>query len=152
MVAEGIHQLAGARVEGVKDVVAGVEEPAVAAIFALPIIDAAVGNASGSAVVVNPNFLAGLGVEGDRSVIFPHHVHHAVDHDRVEAVTEAVVAIGIEPDLLELSDIRFIDLLQGRVLSRVRAAFIVAPRGIRLGVQMCIRDRVWGEPVICLLG
>jgi hypothetical protein len=41
MVAEPIHQLAGARIQRMKHVGGGVEEAAVAAIFALPVIEAA---------------------------------------------------------------------------------------------------------------
>src|SRR5271156_2364170 len=75
MVAERIHQLAGARVQRMEHVVGGVEEAAVAAILALPVIDSAVGDASGNAVVVNPDLLAGHSVESNRGIIFPHHVH-----------------------------------------------------------------------------
>src|SRR3984957_2552217 len=132
VIAKAVHRFAGAGIKRMKDVVRGIEEPAVAAIFAFPVIDAAVGDISWRAVVVNPNFLSRQCVQGHRGVILPHHVHDPVDHQRVEAEAKTIVARGVKPHLLQLGHVRLVDLRQGRVLRRVGAALVVTPRGVRL--------------------
>ena len=68
----------------------------------------------------------------------------------VMARPEHAAAEGVEdstqlPDLLQLGYVGFVDLRQGRVLCRVRAALVVAPCGVRLGASIRRLDWLMGN-------
>ena len=82
VLAEGQDGLAGLRVDLLQEAVDRKQQPAILAVLALPVVDAAAGDAGEP--FVNPEFLAGRRVERDQRAAAPEHVHHVVDDDRIE--------------------------------------------------------------------
>src|ERR1700733_10836567 len=117
-----------------KNVVGRKKQPAIAPVLTLPISNAAFAYHARFAVVVNPNLPAGCRIEGDDVVIFPDDIHHLVYDDGVTLKTMSADG-RVEPDLLQLAYVGFIDLLQCRVLIRVHPIFIGAPRGVCLSFR-----------------
>ena len=72
---------------------------------------------------MDPDFLAGGGVERDQRVVPAGHVDHIVDDDGIEAGQR----VGIEPGDLELTDIGFLDLIEIDELGSARSAAEVRP-------------------------
>ena len=128
---------AGARVDRGQEARALIEEPAVGAVRALPVVHPA--RADRALVRMGPQLLTGRGVERDDLVVAREHVHHAVHDDRVEH--EAALAGREGPRHLELRDVRLVDLLQRGVLRRVRAAAVGSPGVVRLRVRGADREQ-----------
>src|SRR3984885_15425662 len=114
VIAKGVHRFAGTGIKRMKDVVRGIEQPAVAAIFAFPAIDAA------SRATV---------------ALFLPTTYDPVNHQGIETEAETIVARWIKPHLLQLGHVRLVDLCQGRALRGVRAALVVTPGDVWLGVR-----------------
>src|SRR5580658_2079470 len=128
MVAERVDGLPGARVDLAKEIVGDINNAAIGAVAILPVHEPAMGEAKNLAVVVNPYFLAGDGIESNNAVVLSYDVHHVVDHNGIGSVTESVVARRVKPHLLQLSHVRAVDLFQGRVLGVIRRAAVLPPR------------------------
>ncbi len=102
VLAEREDGLAGQRVERLELVIALIDEPAIRAIAALPVIDAS--RRDPLQVLVYPDFLARRRIEGDERLIARQDVHQVVDDDGAEDVGE-VVARGVGPRHLEPADV-----------------------------------------------
>src|SRR6185437_11059622 len=111
------------------------KEPAIAAVFALPIIQSAMSDLPRAAVVVIPNLFASRGIESCYAVVPRYNVHHPVHDDRIGTKATGRATGRIEPNLLQLAHVRFINLLQGRILSRIRSAVVIAPPCIFIALR-----------------
>ena len=126
-VAKSENQPARPRINGVQKMVARKQQPPVLPVFALPVVDSAIGDDGGVRFRgMRPNLGAGGGVQRDDGIVPGQNVHHAVYDDGVEGV-RIVVAGRIAPGHFELTDIGAIDLRELRILSRIRSAPVVAP-------------------------
>ena len=136
-----LDRLAGARVQRRQHAGVQVEQPAVVAVVALPVVDAA--RRDGAFVRTRPQLAARRRVERDDLVVACEHVHDVVDDDGIE--DEAALADGEAPRDLELRDVRLVDLVERRVLRRVAAAAVGAPGGVRpLFLPAALRLRAGG--------
>ena len=73
--------------------------------------------------LVDPDLLAGRGVERDQRVVPSQHVHHVVDDDGIEAG----LRVRIEPRDLELADVGLLDLIEIDEIGSARPAAEVPP-------------------------
>ena len=128
--AERQDRLARPRVDRLEEAVALEEQPPVAAVLALPVVDAARRHAL--QLRVDPDLLAGRRIERHERVVAREHIRDVVDDDRAELVGRVVVG-RIAPRGPKLADVVPRDLRQRAVLRAVRAAAVVAPRGPRRG-------------------
>jgi hypothetical protein len=119
--AEAANRLAALRVDRLEIPIDRKQQPLVAAVLAPPVVDAAAGHAGQP--VVDPDFLAGGGVERDQRIVPSGHVDHIVDDDGIEAGQR----VGIEPGDLELANVGFLDLIEIDELGSGRAAAEVPP-------------------------
>jgi hypothetical protein len=72
-------------------VVSGEEETPLGTVFALPVIDAAIGNDLGiGGGIVTPDLAASGGVEGDDCVVVSENIDDAIDDEGVECVVVGV--------------------------------------------------------------
>ena len=90
VVAERQNRLAGLRVDRLQIAVHLKEQPAVRAVLALPVVDAARRDALQP--FVNPDFASGRGVERDERIVSREHVDDVVDDERAEDVRDVVAA------------------------------------------------------------
>ena len=97
---------------------------------ALPVVDAARRHAL--QLRVDPDLLAGRGIERHERVVAREHIRDVVDDDRAEVVGRVVVG-RIAPRGPKLADVVLRDLGQRAVLRAVGAAAVVGPRGPRRG-------------------
>ena len=80
--AERQDRLAGRGVNRLQVAVDREQQPLVLAVGALPVVDAARDDAAEP--LVDPQLIAGRGIERDQRVVPPEQIHHVVDDDRVE--------------------------------------------------------------------
>ena len=97
--AEGHDRLAGFRVHLLEQAVHREDEPLVAAVRALPVIEAAGGHAVH--VLADPDLLPGLRVDGDERSVPPAPVDHAAG----DVGHKSGVAVRIRPRHLQLGDV-----------------------------------------------
>ena len=107
VVAERHDGLAGARVNLLEEALDGEDQPAVPAVFALPVVDALARDPVQP--VVNPDFLAGRRVERHDGGVVPSE---AIEHAPREHRAEGRRGVRVEPRHLELGDVRLRDLAQ----------------------------------------
>ena len=119
--AERQDRLAGRGVNRLQEAVDREQQTLVLAVGALPVVDAARHDAAEP--LVDPQLLAGRGIQRDQRVVPPEQVHDVVDDDRVEARCR----IGIVPCDLELPDIRFLDLVEVHEIGAVGSGEVVPP-------------------------
>ena len=127
--AERQDRLAGGGVDGLEVVVDLEDQPAIAAVRALPVVDAAPGDAAQPGV--DPQLLAGGRVERDERLVLRQHVHRGADDDRIELV-DVVVADRVGPRHLQAGDVLRRDLREVDELRGVGAAAVVLPLRRRL--------------------
>ena len=111
-----------------------IHQPAILAVLALPVVEAA--RANRALIRVAPQLLARRRIEGDDGVAGALHVHHVVHDDGIE---RDIPGHRIGPGDLQLRDIGLVDLVERGVLRRVRAALIGRPGGVRLGAAAAVR-------------
>ena len=138
-------RLAGRGVNRLQVAVDREQQPLVLAVGALPVVDAARHDAAEP--LVDPQLLAGRGIERDQRVVPPEHVHDVVDDDRVEPRCR----IGVGPCDFELPDVRFLDLVEVHEVGAVGTGEVVPPvagaarrageAGQRGGDQTCRDER-----------
>ena len=90
VVSKALDSLAGARVDGCEIACVDVQQTPVGAVLILPIVDSA--RANSTRVGVNPQLLAGSGVQRDKRIILCQRVNHPVDDNRVENIVAALAS------------------------------------------------------------
>ena len=137
--AERQDRLAGPCVDRLKEGTGDQEQPPVAAVVALPVVDAASGEVRD--VLVNPDFLAGGRVERDERVVPSEHEDEILDGDRIEPR----FGVRVEPRDLELVQVGLPDLVEVGEVRAVRAAEVVPPPFVAAGREERARGDDGGE-------
>src|SRR5215469_10504211 len=107
-------------------IVARKQQPSVAAVCALPIIDS-VRRHWPARILVNPDLLSRRRVEGHDRAVFRQNVNDAANLDGIENIPSAVSG-RVSPRDTQLADVRAVDLLERGVLRSIRRAAIFMPR------------------------
>src|SRR5690242_13914224 len=132
MIGEGVHQLAGPRVNRVKKSRSRNEQSPVASIFTHPIICTALsgdsaeprkrrGHARRALERVYPKLLAGGSIDRYQRPALGREIGDIIYYERAKRITY-FVARFVRPGDLELIDIRPIDLPERRVMGAIRTA------------------------------
>ncbi len=145
-VAKGSNQLAVGRVDGFQVVSEADEKALIGAVAVLPEVDAsmALDSLTQAAGAIGPQFFSCGGVEGNDRTIFRQDVHRPAVNDGIERVGLIASAV-VGPCHLQPADIRPVNLPQGSIVRRIRAAEIGAPRGVSLRVIFWARRRYQTE-------
>ncbi len=138
--AERQDRLAGRGVDGLEVVVDLEDQPALAAVGALPVVDAAPGDAAQTGV--DPQLLARRRIERDKRLVLRQHVHRGAGDDGIELV-DVVVADRVGPRDRQAGDVLRRDLREVDELRGVGAAAVVLP------LARCLRSarRARGPPL-----
>src|ERR1700760_2704924 len=112
LLAKGFKTLASSRVDLLYGVVGSEDEASVAAVLALPVSEAAIGQQSSLCVDgVRPLLLAGSCIQRDDVILLRQGVQGIADDERIEGVV-SVVPGGDAPHRLQLHHIAAVHLFQ----------------------------------------
>ena len=130
VIREGIHGLSRQRVDGVQVPARGDEDAAVFAVFALPVVRAALPGDSAPAAAagaerMHPQLFAGRRVESNQRPALRRDVRDVIDHQRAEHRSPVWRRVG--PCHFDLVHIRSVDLLQRRIVRAVGTAEVLLP-------------------------
>ena len=125
------HVFPGERVDRVEITARGDQYPSIRAIFAFPVVEAALpadpGPAAGSGKRVNPQFFPARRIQRDQRSLLRRHIGYVIHHQRTERIK--AVPSRITPGNLQLADICRRDLLQWRIMRAIRTSQVVRPVG-----------------------
>ncbi len=131
--AEGHDRLAGLRVHLLQQAVHREDQPLIAAVGSLPVVEAAAGHAVH--VFADPQLLAGLRVDRDQRPVAAPPIDHAPDDNRMASG----IAERIRPRHLELGDVGLVDLPRLEEARVVRPAAVSGPPLVGGGLRHACR-------------